>query len=113
MSPLDLAGFFVPLALLVILWKRRAHFRKHKISLVALLALTLVAIFHFDVGMLASDPYADFLQAVDAPRGTWRYSVFALTALAYWGDARTYLQKSTKPHLSDRASPAPPPDATL
>ena len=73
MSPLESAGFFVPLALLVILWKRRAHFGKHKIALATMLAITLVAILHFDVGMLGTDPYARFLREIDAPRRFWRY----------------------------------------
>ena len=110
MSPLESAGFFVPLALLVILWKRRAHFGKHKIALATMLAITLVAILHFDVGMLGTDPYARFLREIDAPRRFWRYSVLVLLALSYWGDVWTSLQRRT-PLLPDRGSSAPPPDA--
>ena len=103
-SPLDIASFFVPLVLLLILWKRRSHFWKHKVALTAMLALTFVAISHFYIGMLDHDPYVRFLREIDAPRRFWRYSALALLALSYWGDAQTYLQMRTRPHLPDRGA---------
>ena len=53
----DHAAFFVPLVFIAVLWRARAHFLAHPVALVSLVLLTLVSILHFDVGMLATDPY--------------------------------------------------------
>ena len=100
MSAVDIAAFFIPLVIIGIIWVRREHFLRYKLSGVAVVALTIVAIFHFDVGMLTTDPYDEFLDSVGAPGATWRASIFALLALSYWGDLRENLRSGGR-RLSD------------
>ncbi|HJN91564.1 MAG TPA: hypothetical protein QGF05_02405 [Dehalococcoidia bacterium] len=87
MSVADYVAFFIPLVFVAVLWRAWAHFAKHRLALVSLLLLTLVSILHFDVGMLTTDPYDEFLDDIGAPNRTWAASVIVLILLSYSGDA--------------------------
>ena len=87
MSAIDHAAFFIPLVFIAVLWRARGHFLQHPVALGSLLLLTLVSILHFDVGMLATDPYDVALDDIGAPAWTWSASVIALILLSYSGDA--------------------------
>ena len=87
MSVADYLAFLVPLVFVAVLWRAWSHFAQHPLALVALLLLTLVSILHFDVGMLTTDPYDEFLDDIGAPNRTWAASVIVLILLSYSGDA--------------------------
>ena len=90
MSWVDYAAFPVPLVFVGVLIMAHEHFLRHPVAGVALLLVTVIAVLHFDVGMLASDPYADLLADIDAPRRTWTVSVILLLLLAYSGEAQEH-----------------------
>lgn len=92
MAPVDLAAFFVPAVFVIVLWRGWAHFRRHRVALTALILLTVVSVLHFDVGMLASDPYESMLDSIGAPRRTWAASVIVLLLLSYSGDVSRRLR---------------------
>ena len=78
---------------IAIIWLRREHFRKYKLSGLAAVLLTTVAILHFDTGMVATDPYDEFLDDLGAPGQTWRVSIFILLGLSYLGDVQEYFAR--------------------
>ena len=61
MSAVDYVAFFIPLIFIAVLVRSWVHFVQHPIALIGLVLLTIVSILHFDVGMLATDPYDAFL----------------------------------------------------
>ena len=93
----DYAAFFIPLVFLAVLYEQRAHFRAHRLALGALVLLTAVSILHFDVGMLTTDPYHEFLRDSGTPNHTWTASVIVLMVLSYAGLAREALQERRRP----------------
>ena len=78
---------------IAIIWLRREHFLKYKVAGLAAVLLTTVAILHFDAGMLATDPYDDFLDEIGAPGPTWRASILILLGLSYLGDVQEYFAR--------------------
>ena len=111
MSAVDYVAFFVPLVFIAVLWRSWDHFLQHPLALGSLLLLTLVSILHFDVGMLASDPYDDLLDEIGAPRHTWAASVALLIVGSYSGDVMERLRGNRRvrrgrgsERLLDRAS---------
>ncbi len=91
MTVADYVAFFVPLVFIAVLYRSREHFLRHPVALVGLVLLTVVSILHFDVGMLADDPYDEFLDDIGAPNRTWTVSVVALIVLSYSGEIQEQL----------------------
>lgn len=91
MSVVDYIAFGIPAIFLIVLWTQRQHFRQHPLAGASLILLTLVSILHFDVGMLTTDPYDDFLDDINAPARTWTASVVLLILLSLSGDAQDRL----------------------
>ena len=60
----------------------------------SLVLLTVLAILHFDVGMVASDPYKTFLDDVGAPGGTRAASIVVLIVRGVFGRAGDWLRPS-------------------
>ena len=94
MSVLEYIAFAVPLVFIVVLWAQRAHYRAHPIAGLSLILLTVVAILHFDVGMVASDPYYEFLGDIGAPGWIRPASIVVLIVGAYSGELQDWLRPS-------------------
>ena len=94
MSIQEFIAFAVPLVFIVVLWAQRAHYRAHPIAGLSLVLLTVLAFLHFDVGMVATDPYKTFLDDVGAPGGTRAASIVVLIVGAYSGELQDWLRPS-------------------
>ena len=107
MSAVDYAAFFIPLVFIVVLYRSRDHFLQHPVALVGLALLTVVSILHFDVGMVATDPYDEFLDDISAPRRTWTVTVVALILLSYSGEIREQFFPARRERVPRRRRPPP------
>jgi hypothetical protein len=107
MGALDYAAFFIPLVFIVVLYRSRDHFLQHPVALVGLALLTVVSILHFDVGMVATDPYDEFLDDISAPRRTWTVTVVALILLSYSGEIREQFFPARRERAPRRRRPPP------
>ncbi len=107
MSVVDYIAFFIPLVFIVVLYRSRDHFLQHPVALVGLALLTVVSILHFDVGMVATDPYDAFLDDISAPRRTWTVTVVALILLSYSGEIREQFFRPQRVRAPRRRRPPP------
>lgn len=107
MSVVDYIAFFIPLVFIVVLYRSRDHFLQHPVALVGLALLTVVSILHFDVGMVATDPYDAFLDDISAPRRTWTVTVVALILLSYSGEIREHFFRPQRVRAPRRRRPPP------
>ena len=107
MGIVDYIAFFIPLVFIVVLYRSRVHFLQHPVALVGLTLLTIVSILHFDVGMLTTDPYDEFLDDISAPRRTWTVTVVALILLSYSGEIREQFFPQRRERAPRRRRPPP------